>query len=75
MAYDFAFEYQLLERCKQDCEYFLWYGNRQRKYLWGGTVEAHIAKMRELFLILPEKPEWLTVEDINLYEIAMLNPQ
>jgi len=70
-ASDYAFEYQLLDRCKQDCEYYLGYGNRQAKYLWGGTVKEHISKMRELYLVLPEKPGWITVSDINRYEKLM----
>ena len=40
-----TYEYMLLDRCKQDCEYYLGNGNGKDKYLWGGNVEAHIAKM------------------------------
>jgi hypothetical protein len=67
----FKFEYQLLDRCKQDCKYYLGNGNRQSKYLWGITVEGHIAKMRELYALLPEKPEWLSERDIDRYEEQM----
>ncbi len=70
-SYSFKFEYQLLDRCKCDCEYFLGAGNGLDKYLWGGSVAEHIAKMRELYDILPDKPEWLSKEDIDRYEKLM----
>ena len=70
-----ALYYMLLDRCKQDCEYYLGYGNGHDKYLWGNNVEDHIAKMREIYDLLPEKPEWLTEEDINMYETRMLGYQ
>lgn len=69
----FEFEHRLLDRCKQDCEYYLGNGNGQDKWLWGKNVEAHIAKMRELYNLLPEKPEWLTKKDITAYETRMLD--
>lgn len=65
------FEYQLLDRCKQDCDYFLGYGGRCEKHLWGGNVHDHIEKMRELYSALQEKPEWLSEEDINRYDSLM----
>ena len=59
--------YQLLSRLKADCDYFLDAGGRAEKHLWAGNVDAQIAKMRELYTALPEKPEWLTMEDIDRY--------
>ncbi len=67
----FEFEYRLLSRCKQDCEYYLGYGGRCDKYLWAGNPRDHIEKMRELYNIVPEKPEWLTEEQINEYAERM----
>lgn len=64
-------DYQLLDRCKSDCEYFLGGGNRQKKHLWGGNIEDHIRKMKDLYCLLPEKPEWLTFEQIEEYERRM----
>lgn len=64
--------YMLLDRHKQDCKYFLGYGNGCEKYLHGKTVEDHIARMYELYEVLPVKPEWLTAEDIRSYERRML---
>lgn len=56
---------------KSDCEYFLGAGQRHGKHLSEGGIEAQIAKMRELYDAVPEKPEWLTTEDIDRYEIEM----
>lgn len=63
--------YQLLSRLKADCDYFLGAGGRAEKHLWAGNVDEQIAKMRELYAALPEKPEWLTMEDIDRYAQRM----
>ena len=65
------YNYMLLDRLKQDCEYFLGNGNRSEKHLWAGNVNDQIAKMKELYNKLPEKPEWLSMEDIENYEKEM----
>ena len=68
---DFRNEYQLLDRLRSDCEYFLGEGQRNEKHLWAGNVFMQIAKMRELYDALPDKPEWLTKEAIDSYEERM----
>lgn len=70
-AKDYGFEYQLLDRLRTDCDYFLGAGNRSEKQLWAGSVQGQIAKMRELYDLLPEKPEWLTLDDISKYAQRM----
>jgi hypothetical protein len=65
------FEYMLLGRLKSDCEYFLGYGCGSSR-LWAATVEEHIVKMKELWNLLPVKPEWLSMEQIEKYEKEML---
>ena len=67
-------DYRLLDRLRADCEYFLGAGNRADKHLWAGNVRAQIAKMRELYDTLPEKPEWLTKETIDDYAERMAPP-
>ena len=67
-------EYRLLGRLKADCDYFLGAGGRAEKHLWAGNVREQIAKMRELYAALPEKPEWLTQEDIDRYAQRMEPP-
>ena len=66
-----TFNYRLLSRCKADCDYYLGYGNRQDKWLWGNNPADHIAKMRELYEAVPEKPEWLTADQIDDYAKKM----
>ena len=68
----YAFEYSLLGRLKADCEYYLGNGNRSVKHLWAIGPTEQIAKMRELYNMLPVKPEWLTSEDIDNYELQMI---
>lgn len=63
--------YRLLSRLRSDCEYFLNEGQHAEKHLWAGSVEKQIAKMRELYQLLPEKPEWITEQDIDRYEQQM----
>ena len=73
---DYSETYTILSRCKQDCIYAI---NRAEhidsmtslnKYLYGGSVDTCINTMRELYDKLPDtdKPEWLSLEDINDYE-------
>ena len=68
----FENEYRLLSRLKSDCEYFLGTGARAEKHLWAGSVNEQIDKMRELYDLLPEKPEWLSKQDIDNYERQMI---
>ena len=79
---DRQFEYMLLDRLKGDCDYFLGVCAEAaargdgtiagaERQLWAGSVESQITKMRELFDMVPEKPEWLTEEDIDRYEAEM----
>ncbi len=68
---EYSFEYQLLDRLRTGCNYFLGAGGRSEKHLWAGSVYAQIAKMRELYELPPEKPEWLTKEAIDSYAERM----
>lgn len=68
---DYSNDYRLLDRLRIDCDYYLGAGGRSEKHLWAGSVEKQIAKMRELYAALPEKPEWLSEQDINRYEQQM----
>ena len=67
-------DYRLLGRLRADCEYFLGEGDRAEKHLWAGSVRAQIAKLRELYDTLPERPEWLTKEAIDDYAERMAPP-
>lgn len=70
---DHSYEYMLLDRLRSDCEYFLGTGETaENNHLCAGNPEAQIEKMQELYDMLPEKPEWLTQEDINQYAQQMI---
>ena len=66
--------YRLLDRLRADCEYFLDAGERNVRHLWAGGVREQIAKMRDLYNTLPEKPDWLTEEAIDSYAERMAPP-
>ena len=69
---DYRNEYMLLSRLQSDCDYYLGYGNRNAKHaLWTKDEQAQIDKMRELYDLLPIKPEWLTKEQIDEYARKM----
>lgn len=67
------YNYMLLDRLKQDCEYFLGNGNGNADTLWAKDIDEQIAKMKELYNSFAdnEKPEWITMDDINNYEKEM----
>lgn len=65
------FNYMMLSRLQSDCDYYLGFGNRNPKVLWAGNEEDHIAEMKKIYNELPEKPEWLTMEQIEDYESKM----
>lgn len=69
---DIVFNYQLLARLQQDCEYYLGFGDRAKKHLWALDEVEQIKKMRELYDGFDEKPEWITLEDIERYEAEMI---
>ena len=72
----------LLDRLRSDCDYVLNTYDRPEapgdipkserelaeKFLWANNTKDQIAKMREIYDRLQEKPEWLTREDIDEYE-------
>lgn len=68
---DSEFLYQMLGRLESDCKYFLGNGNSYEKHLWASTVDGQISAMKEIYNKLQEKPEWLTLEQINYYEKEM----
>lgn len=48
------------------------YGNRNANHsLWAHNEQKQIDKMRELYGLLPIKPEWLTREQIDEYAAQM----
>ena len=68
---DTRMKYMLLGRMQSDCEYYLGYGDRNAKNLWGCNEESHIKYMVLLYNILDVKPEWLSKEEIVHYGLEM----
>jgi hypothetical protein len=70
---DRSFNYQLLGRLQQDCEYYLGNGARNKKHLWALDETEQIRKMKELFEGFQDKPQWISLSDIEQYEAAMIS--
>lgn len=64
--------YMLIDRLRSDCEYFLNWGNGNLKRLYYGNIKDHIAGMKKLWNDFKEKPQWLSLEQIEQYEKDML---
>ena len=67
------FPYMMLGRLKSDCEYFLGFGCGSVRHLWAGDIDLQIAEMKRLWnsFANDKKPQWLSLEDINQYELRM----
>ena len=72
--YEVPFRYMMLDRLRQDCNYYLGYGNRSRSSLWAGNERDQIETMKAIWNTFPEEdtPEWLTWEDILEFEKKMV---
>lgn len=70
------FLYQMLGRLKTDCEYYLGFGNRNAERLWAKSETGQIEEMKKIWNSFSddEKPEWLTWEQIEVYEKEMVRP-
>lgn len=68
---DTRMKYMLLSRMQSDCEYYLGFGDRCAKYLWGLNEEKHIKYMVLLYNLLEEKPEWISKEEIIRYGLEL----
>lgn len=71
---DETFRYQLLSRMQSDCEYYLGNGRRNYRQLWAQNEHEQIEVMKFLYESFPDgqKPEWLSMKDIENYEKQML---
>nr|DAR20331.1 MAG TPA: Large polyvalent protein-associated domain 11 [Caudoviricetes sp.] len=65
-------DYMLLDRMRSDCNYFLGNGNGYEGHLWGGSVEVICDEMERIWNSLEEKPEWLSLEQIEDYRREMM---
>lgn len=71
---DSHFKYMMLGRLKQDCDYYLGFGGRDKERLWADDEATHIECMKRLHCSFPDgaKPTWLSMEQIDSYEKSML---
>jgi len=66
--------YKFLSRLQSDCEYIINNQEATLKHLYySGNVNEHINQMRQLFDMLEEKPDWLSLEKIEEYETALFD--
>ena len=71
------FRYMLLDRMRSDCEYYINVEKpnncpREYNHLWAHhDPEAQITYMRYLWESFEEKPEWLTIGEIDEFAKAM----
>ena len=75
LKYGKRFCYMMLSRLQSDCAYFLGNGNCYEPHLWAGNVPDHIDLMRGIWenaFTDSEKPEWLTLEQIEQYRADMM---
>lgn len=70
---DEKFKYAMLGRLQSDCEYYLNWGNKNKKCLWAGNVKDQISTMKLLHKNFSKnkKPKWLTYKQIKEYETRM----
>lgn len=68
-----ARDYMMLGRLKSDCEYYLNWGSRNKKYLWAGDETEQIQMMMELYYGMPysQRPNWLSETRLRYYSIKM----
>jgi len=70
---DHTFDYMMLSRLQMDCEYFLGNGAKDPKVLHQLDAEKQIQEMKRIYNVLPVKPEWLSLDDIDDYKKQMVN--
>ena len=68
---DEEFLYRLLSRMQTDCEYYLVNGGRHDAHLWALNPDKQIKYMIAIWDYLPEKPEWLSLDQLEEYSVEM----
>lgn len=70
---DISFQYQMLDRLRSDCDYYLSFGNRNPGVLYYKDEEKQISAMKAIWMHFSkeDKPVWLTWEQILDYEKQM----
>ncbi len=63
--------YMMLDMLRSRVEYFLGYGKGHLKHLSGESIDYHINEMKDMWNSLKDKPDWLTMEQISMYDQRM----
>ena len=71
--YELKFRYMMLDRMRQDCNYYFGNGLEYAGNLWAKDEKTHIACMLAIWDTFEpdERPEWISKEDIIDYAHAM----
>ena len=71
--YEPKFRYMMLDRLRQDCEYYIRNNFKTGNALWAKDEKAQIENMKTLWKTFEpnDTPEWLTWEDILEFERKM----
>ena len=76
LDHDKRYRYQLLDRMRMDCNYYLGNGRIYGNHLWAGNdnEKEQIESMKAIWNSFPEgeKPKWLTYEQILEFEEKMV---
>lgn len=69
------FDYNMLGRLESDCKYFLGNGNGYVGHLYFEDINEQCDEMKKIYLSFSDedKPEWLSLEQIEDYRCKMLN--
>ena len=72
---DDRFRYQMLSRLQMDCDYYLGNGNHFAGHLWADSEKEQVEIMKHLYNSFSDidKPEWISMEDIEGYEKDMVS--
>ena len=72
--YEPRFRYMMLDRLRQDCEYYIRNNFTSGNTLWAGNAKAQIENMKALWNTFAKEdtPEWLTWDDILEFERKMV---
>ncbi|SHN86518.1 MULTISPECIES: LPD11 domain-containing protein [Desulfitobacterium] len=74
LDHDDKYRYQLLDRMRMDCAYYLGNGQIYENHLWADNEKEQIEYMKAIWNSFPaeSKPEWLTYEQILECEEKMM---
>ena len=72
---DTRFRYQMLDRLRMDCNYYLDRGGKVSNVLWANDEKLHIELMKALYRSFrgSEKPQWISMQEIKGYEKLMMS--